>query len=74
MTSQRTVADASVCADLRRVRELGPPPHCITNLVAAGFTANVLLALRASPAMVLAAEEAADFAAAADGCWSTSGP
>jgi len=33
----------------------------------AGFTANVLLALGASPAMVLATEEAADFAAAADG-------
>jgi len=67
MSLQRTAADQSVRADLRRLRELGPLTHCITNLVAAGFTANVLLALGASPAMVLAAEEAADFAAAADG-------
>jgi len=63
----RTAPEESVRADLRRLRELNPLTHCITNVVAAGFTANVLLALGASPAMVTAAEEVADFAAAADG-------
>jgi hydroxyethylthiazole kinase len=36
--------------------------HCLTNIVVAGFTANVLLALGASPAMVENAEEAGPFA------------
>jgi hydroxyethylthiazole kinase len=39
--------------------------HCLTNIVVAGFTANVLLALGASPAMVENAEEAGPFATVA---------
>ncbi len=60
------MADASVANDLQRLRERSPLTHCITNIVVTGFTANVLLAIGASPAMVIAAEESADFAAVAD--------
>lgn len=44
------------------MRRKCPLTHCITNLVVNGFTANVLLAVGASPAMVVGAEEASDFA------------
>ncbi len=47
---------------LRAVATESPLVHCLTNIVAAGFTANVLLALGASPAMVENAEEAGPFA------------
>lgn len=56
-----------VGAVLTRVRERAPLVHCMTNVVVAGFTANVLLALGASPAMVENREESGDFARAADG-------
>jgi hydroxyethylthiazole kinase len=52
---------------LHAVVERAPLVHCLTNIVVAGFTANVLLALGASPAMVENAEEAGPFAAMADG-------
>jgi hydroxyethylthiazole kinase len=52
---------------LHAVVERSPLVHCLTNIVVAGFTANVLLALGASPAMVENAEEAAEFAAIAGG-------
>ncbi len=51
---------------LQAVRERGPLVHCLTNIVVAGFTANVLLAVGASPAMVENDREAAEFAAIAD--------
>ncbi len=60
------MADPAVLQDLQRLRERSPLTHCITNIVVTGFTANVLLAIGASPAMVIAAEESADFAAIAD--------
>lgn len=44
-----------------------PLVHCLTNIVVAGFTANVLLAVGASPAMVENAKESASFAAIAGG-------
>jgi hydroxyethylthiazole kinase len=62
----RTLADAAVLEDLSRLRERSPLTHCITNIVVTGFTANVLLAVGASPAMVIAAEESPGFAAVAD--------
>lgn len=45
------------------------PPliHCMTNDVVQGFTANVLLAVGASPAMVIDQQEAAQFSAIASG-------
>lgn len=47
---------------LTRLRERAPLVHIITNDVVTGFTANVLLALGAAPAMITAVEEVAEFA------------
>jgi len=52
---------------LLAVRETTPLISCITNSVAAGFTADVLLAGGAAPAMVDITGEAGTFAAAASG-------
>lgn len=60
-TITRLSAD-TVAAELVRVRAAGPLVHCLTNSVVTQFTANVLLALGASPAMVVAAEEVGEFA------------
>nr|WP_294509118.1 hydroxyethylthiazole kinase [uncultured Rhodopila sp.] len=49
------------------LRSRAPLTHCLTNFVVMGFTANVLLAVGASPAMVIAEQEAAAFAAMAGG-------
>lgn len=49
-----------------RLQRKTPLVHCITNSVVTNFTANVLLAIGASPAMVVTTEEAADFACIAD--------
>lgn len=63
--TQRTWAQSDALDDLDRMRGRAPLTHCITNIVAANFTANVLLAAGASPAMVIATEEVAEFAAIA---------
>ena len=55
-----TTALEPVVARLRTAR---PLVMCMTNLVVMPVSANVLLAAGASPAMILAAEEAEDFAA-----------
>ncbi|RUS67496.1 Hydroxyethylthiazole kinase [Saezia sanguinis] len=47
---------------LQQVRQTGPLVHCMTNDVVVNFTANVLLAIGASPAMVMAREESVPFA------------
>lgn len=52
---------------LDRVRTTTPLVHCLTNRVVANFTANALLALGASPAMVDIAGEAGPFARVAGG-------
>lgn len=62
MTTERTWPHPEIAADLAALRRQAPLTHCITNLVADNFTANVLLAVGASPAMVIAPEEAAGFA------------
>ncbi len=51
---------------LRALRERRPLVQCITNAVVTGFTANALLALGASPAMVDLPGEAGPFSAVAD--------
>ncbi|NTW39987.1 MAG: hydroxyethylthiazole kinase, partial [Cellulomonadaceae bacterium] len=51
---------------LDELRRNGPLVHCMTNIVVAGFTANVLLAVGASAAMVENSEESAEFAEVAD--------
>ncbi|MFF1836538.1 hydroxyethylthiazole kinase [Streptomyces sp. NPDC058231] len=52
---------------LARVRADAPLVQCLTNSVVTGFTANVLLALGASPAMVDIPDEAGPFARIASG-------
>ncbi len=52
-------------AGVNAVAGAAPLVQCMTNIVVAGFTANVLLAIGASPAMVENAEESADMAAVA---------
>jgi hydroxyethylthiazole kinase len=48
-------------ADLARLRDRSPLVHCITNAVVTNFTANVLLAVGAAPAMVVTVEEVEEF-------------
>ena len=58
---------AEECATLlARLRERRPHVHCITNAVAQGLTANVLLAAGASPSMTVAPNEQAAFVGFAD--------
>lgn len=47
---------------MQKMHQNAPLVHCMTNDVVVNFTANVLLAIGASPAMVVAKEESADFA------------
>jgi hydroxyethylthiazole kinase len=51
-----------VTNNLQKMREKNPLVHCITNYVAMNIAANTLLAAGASPAMIHAPEETADFA------------
>src|SRR5688572_21901494 len=53
-------------AILERLRARRPRVHCITNMVAQAFTANMLLAAGAIPSMTIAADEVASFVARAD--------
>lgn len=52
---------------LQQLRQTRPLVQCLTNTVVAGFTANALLALGASPAMTDIEGEAGSFAEMADG-------
>jgi len=54
-------------ASLNQFQQHLPLVHCLTNQVVQSLTANVLLAVGASPAMVVEPEEAAQFSALADG-------
>ncbi len=62
----RPVSTPDLAASAGRLREAlrqSPPlTHCVTNAVVTGFTANVLLALGAAPAMVDIVGEAEMFA------------
>ncbi|QXX81973.1 MULTISPECIES: hydroxyethylthiazole kinase [Providencia] len=51
---------------LQQINEKSPLVHCMTNDVVQTFTANVLLALGCSPAMVIEPEEAEQFASIAN--------
>lgn len=57
---------AEMADALRTLRKRGPLVQCLTNVVASQWTANVLLATGASPAMVDNPEEAGAFAAVSD--------
>ena len=61
------VSEHEICDALLALRERAPLVQCVTNVVAAQWTANVLLALGAAPAMVDNPREAGPFAAIAGG-------
>lgn len=65
--TQKTWPSPDVVSDLAEVRKHAPLTHVLTNIVVTNWTANVLLAAGASPAMVIAEEEVSDFAAIAGG-------
>ena len=50
---------------LAKIRAMAPRVHCLTNVVAQAFTANVLLALGAIPSMTISPEEVPFFTASA---------
>lgn len=60
------LSSAQIAHTSHLFRRLSPLVHCMTNDVVQTFTANVLLALGASPAMVIDKAEAPQFAAIAD--------
>ncbi|HEY8718825.1 hydroxyethylthiazole kinase [Pengzhenrongella sp.] len=66
-SSTFTISPADVGSALADLRERAPLVQCITNIVVAQWTANLLLAAGANPAMVDNAHEAGPFAAVADG-------
>jgi hydroxyethylthiazole kinase len=66
LTTSPEFSTASAYAALEKLRARRPLVHNITNFVAMTVSANVLLALGASPAMVHSVEEVEDFAAIAD--------
>ena len=59
--SVQTVSSTAVAHALTALRANRPLVHCLTNEVVQEITANVLLAAGASPAMVVAMEEAPVF-------------
>lgn len=67
MITTQVWPEAQIVSDLAALRKAVPLTHCMTNIVVTGFTANVLLAIGASPAMVIAAEESGEFARIASG-------
>lgn len=66
MRAPENLTDSTIRA-WEAVRERGPLVQCLTNAVVTGFTANVLLALGAAPAMVDIPDEAGPFARVASG-------
>ena len=67
MSTTSAVTPQDLADALTALRERPPLVQCLTNTVAAGWTANVLLAVGAAPAMVDNPREARDFAAIAGG-------
>lgn len=64
--SGETFSPRQLASCVDRFRERRPHVHCITNVVAQNFTANVLLAAGATPSMTIARDEIADFVGMAD--------
>jgi hydroxyethylthiazole kinase len=63
---ERCWPDSAAGEDLATLQRRRPLTHCMMTHVTAAFAANVLLALGASPAMVIAEDEAPSFAADVD--------
>ena len=59
----KTLPMSIIADELARMRAITPLVHLLTNEVVQEITANVLLAAGASPAMIVAEEEASVFAA-----------
>jgi hydroxyethylthiazole kinase len=66
MHAPQSIQPNTIAGIIARLRERRPVVHCITNAVAQRFTANILLAAGAVPAMTVAPEEIAEFVARAD--------
>jgi len=66
-TQQKVIEPSGLAEALEDLRARTPLVQCLTNMVAAGSTANVLLAAGASPAMVDNPEEAGELSRVADG-------
>ena len=67
MCATSTVTARDLADALTALRERPPLVQCLTNVVVTGWTANVLLAVGAAPAMVDNPHEAGEFAAIAGG-------
>ena len=67
MSTTSTVTPQDMADALKALRDRPPLVQCLTNIVVAGWTANVLLAVGAAPAMVDNPQEAGEFAAIAGG-------
>jgi hydroxyethylthiazole kinase len=67
VSTASSVTPHDLAEALAALRERPPLVQCLTNTVAAGWTANVLLAVGAAPAMVDNPREAREFAAIAGG-------
>lgn len=65
MSAPETLPLAIVARELQRMRAANPLVHVLTNEVVQEITANVLLAVGASPAMIVAEEEVGAFASIA---------
>jgi len=67
VSTTSTVTPQDLADALKELRDRPPLVQCLTNIVVAGWTANVLLAVGAAPAMVDNPQEAGEFAAIAGG-------
>lgn len=65
LTPAKGITASDIALAVSRYRETGPLVQCLTNKVVTGWTANVLLASGAAPAMVDNPHEAGEFAEAA---------
>ncbi len=65
-SAQTAIEPGGLAGALEALRARTPLVQCLTNVVVTGSTANVLLAVGASPAMVDNPEEAGDFSRVAD--------
>lgn len=66
MSEFEYISDTVKSQILQQLHDQSPLVHCMTNDVVQTFTANVLLALGCSPAMVIEPEEAEQFSAIAN--------
>jgi hydroxyethylthiazole kinase len=67
VSTTSTVTPQDLADALTALRDRPPLVQCLTNIVVAGWTANVLLAIGAAPAMVDNPQEAGEFAGIAGG-------